>query len=389
MTVPGMLQLHQPSNGEPLVALPKESAVSREVPAAAVDPERIRNAWAGRISGCQLGKAVEVLSLRLGHEELTSYLREAGALSLRDYVPLVAGTLVEVTGRESCRGEFSRSEPDDDINYTVLALMLLERHGLELSTEEVARAWLRLLPAASTWTAERAAYRTLLERANDLFAYGLPPGFDLAECARNEYSEWIGAQIRADIYGWVCPGRPALAADLARRDAALSHSGDGVHGAAFVAALGAAIPAVGSLEEAVDVAHGQVPSGSGASEAISFARSLVGADDAVERIHTRYEELPPVHTINNLALVVWALLSRQHDYSSAIGDVVAAGWDTDCNGATVGGLWGLTGGSIPDHWTAPWQGRVAVTLAGVGELHLDDLVARTVAVAERISAAKP
>jgi hypothetical protein len=28
-----------------------------------VDPARIRNAWAGRISGCQLGKAVEGLSV--------------------------------------------------------------------------------------------------------------------------------------------------------------------------------------------------------------------------------------------------------------------------------------------------------------------------------------
>ena len=91
--------------------------------------------------------------------------------------------------------------------------------------------------------------------------------------------------------------------------------------------------------------------------------------------------MSPVHTLNNLALVVWGLLSGADDFTRAIGDSVAAGWDTDCNGATVGGLWGLTGEPIPDAWTAPWQGRVEVTLAGVGELALDDLVARTVAVA--------
>src|SRR3990170_365830 len=248
-------------------------------------PVRIRNAWAGRVSGCLLGKAVEVLSLTQGQEKLTSYLQRADALPLRDYVPLIEGTLVEKTGRQACRGEFTRFEWDDDINYTVLALLLLEEHGLDVSTEDVARAWLRLLPAASTWTAERAAYRTLLERANDLFAYGAPPGFDLAECANNNYADWIGAQIRADMYGWVCPGHPALAADLARRDAALSHAGEGVHAAAFVAALGSAIPAVGSLDEAVDAACQHVPTGTGVSEAVSFARSLVGADDAVERIH--------------------------------------------------------------------------------------------------------
>jgi len=355
--------------------------------AAAVDPTRIRNAWAGRISGCQLGKAVEALSVGGGREALTSYLRRAGALPLRDYVPLITGTLVELTGRESCRGQFSRSEPDDDINYTVLALMLLERHGLALSTEDVARAWLQLLPAASTWTAERAAYRTLLQNAAEMFAVGAPVGFDLAECARNEYSDWIGAQIRADMYGWVCPGRPALAADLARRDASLSHRGDGVESAAFVAAFASAIPGSSGLSDALDAASRQVPSGGGVFEAVTFGRTLVGVEGAVEQIHDRYAGLPPVHALNNLALVVWALLSHEDDYSAAIGEAVAAGWDTDCNGATVGGLWGLTGRWIPESWTAPWQGRVAVTLAGVDELRLNDLVARTVAVAGRIDAA--
>jgi len=354
---------------------------------AVVDPVRIRNAWAGRISGCQLGKAVEALSVARGREALTSYLRRANALPLRDYVPLIEGTLVEMTGRESCRGQFCRSEPDDDINYTVLALMLLERHGLELSTADVARAWLQLLPAGSTWTAERAAYRTLLERAGELFPQGAPAGFDIAECARNDYSDWIGAQIRADVYGWACPGRPALAADLARRDASLSHRGDGVEAAAFVAAFGSAIPTSSGLDEAVDVALREIPREGGVSGAISFARSLVGVECAVEQIHERYAGLPPVHALNNLALVLWALLSHGDDYSAAIGEVVAAGWDTDCNGATVGGLWGLSGRPIPERWTAPWQGRVAVTLAGVGELRLDDLVARTVAVAQRISSA--
>jgi ADP-ribosylglycohydrolase len=90
--------------------------------------------------------------------------------------------------------------------------------------------------------------------------------------------------------------------------------------------------------------------------------------------------MSPVHTVNNLALVVWGLLHGGDDFSAAIGDTVAAGWDTDCNGATVGALWGLTGRPIPPHWEAPWQGRVLTSLGGVGELGLDDLVARTVAL---------
>jgi ADP-ribosylglycohydrolase len=347
--------------------------------------ERLRAAWQGRISGCQLGKAVELLSIVQGYDALAAYLSSAAALPLRGYVPFIAGTLVETAGRSSCRDVIERSEPDDDINYTVLALLLLEEHGLALRTVDVARAWLRRLPAAATFTAERAAYRTLLERAHEWFAMGAEPGFDLAECANHEYHDWIGAQIRADLYGWVCPGRPALAADLARRDAALSHRGEGVLGAAFVAATGAAIPVSESLEAAVALALREIPVESMAAEAVRLGRALAGNRDGARSIRDRYTDLSPLHTVNNLALVVWALLSYPDDFGAAIGEVVAAGLDTDCNGATVGGLWGMQGKPIPECWTAPWQGRVAVSLAGLDELRIGDLVERTQAVAERIA----
>jgi len=91
-----------------------------------------------------------------------------------------------------------------------------------------------------------------------------------------------------------------------------------------------------------------------------------------------------VHTVNNLAVVVWGLLSSVDDFGQAIGDTVAAGWDTDCNGATVGALWGLQGKPIPVQWTDPWQGRIGVDLAGIGELTLDALVDRTVALRPRM-----
>lgn len=349
-----------------------------------MSPDRIRAAWQGRISGCQLGKPVELLSMLQGPEALCRYLEQAGAVPLRDYVPLVAGTIVEQFGAGSCRERIERSEPDDDINYTVLALLLLEEHGADLTTADVARGWLKRLPAAAVFTAERAAYKTLLERAHEHFSFGVEPGFDLLECSDNEFNDWIGAQIRADLYGWVCPGRPELAADLARRDASLSHREEGVYGAMFVAALGAALPEAASLDESLDVALEQVPRDSGVSEAVLLGRRQAGDPDGGAAIRAHYEGMSPVHTLNNLALVVWALRTHPDDFGAAIGDVVAAGCDTDCNGATVGGLWGLRGKSIPEAWTSPWRGRVGVTLAGLSEMDLDDLVARTVALADRI-----
>jgi ADP-ribosylglycohydrolase len=350
-----------------------------------VDRERIKGAWEGRISGCQLGKPVELLSILRGRAALRSYLEQNHAWPLRDYVPLGPEPLVALLGPGSCKGHMERSEPDDDINYTVLALMMLERHGLALKTTDVALSWLKLLPGGATFTAERAAYAVLLKLVPDAaLVVGLAPGFDLSECSDNQWSDWIGAQIRADLYGWTCPGRPGLAARLCRQDAALSHRGEGVHAAAFIAALAAAIPVSGSFDEAVSLAAAEAPAGSATAEAVALGRSLAGQADAALLLHERYQDLNPVHAVNNLALVVMSLLANEHDFSAAIGDAVAAGWDTDCNGATVGGLWGLSGKPIPRQWTEPWQGRVAVSLAGVGELSIEELVERTVKIAEQL-----
>ncbi len=332
-----------------------------------------------------LGKPLEVLSFKEGRAGIGAYLNAADALPLRDYVPLIEGTLVDQLERACCRGQMIRAEPDDDLNYTVLALLLLEDKGDTFDTADVARSWLRLLPAGASWTAERAAYRTLLNNMADEFVNGEAAGFDIAECSDNEFNEWIGAQIRVDLYGWICPGRPALAAKMAKQDASLSHRGEGVHGAVFIAALGAAIPASDSLDGAIDSALEYIPDDSEAATAVRFGQGLAKFSDAVERLHKKYAGMSPVHTLNNLALVMWALCSAKDDFGAAIGNAVAAGWDTDCNGATVGGLFGLTGATIPDSWTRPWQGRIGIGLAGIAELELDDVTARTVAVAQKFA----
>ena len=230
----------------------------------------------------------------------------------------------------------------------------------------------------------RGLSRTAAARGADRFTFGGEPGFDLAECSDNKYNDWIGAQIRADVYGWVCPGQPDLAAELARRDAALSHRGDGVYGAMFVAALGAAL-ADAKPADALAQALETIPSDSGAAKAVRLGAELAGDANGGATIRSHYDGMSPVHTLNNLALVVWALFSHLDDFGAAIGEAVGAGLDTDCNGATVGGLWGIQGDAIPVRWTQPWQGRVALSLAGHAEMPLETLVQRTTRVAMRIA----
>jgi ADP-ribosylglycohydrolase len=222
-----------------------------------------------------------------------------------------------------------------------------------------------------------------LERGKEWFPETGNAGFDLSACSDNPYNDWIGAQIRADVYGWVCPGNPELAASLVTEDASLSHRGDGVYGAVFVAVLGALLMAH-TPAEALRTAKTYLPENSGAIIAVELAESLLADPEGGARIRAHYQGMSPVHTLNNLAIVVWALFSNLDDFSAAIGDAVAAGLDTDCNGATVGGLWGLQSSDIPDHWIVPWQGRVGLSLAGYDELTLDELVGRTVALAKSL-----
>ena len=331
-----------------------------------------------------LGKAVERFSMREGADALETYLEGANALPLRDYIPDVAHNYASQLDTRCCAGALQRAEIDDDINYSVLALMLLEERGLALETADVARAWMQLLPVGTTYTAERAAYRILLNQAHEWFPEGAEAGFDLAECSDNPFNDWIGAQIRADVYGWVCPGHPAAAAALATADAALSHRGDGVYGAVYVAAVGAAIGGGETIEAALETGLQHVPADSDAAAAVKLGLQHAPDADGHRRVREHYPDMSPVHTLNNLALVAWALARHPDDFAAAVGDVVAAGLDTDCNGATVGGLWGLQGLEIDARWTQPWAGDVRVALSGVPPLRFEDLVTRTVELADRL-----
>jgi ADP-ribosylglycohydrolase len=86
-----------------------------------------------------------------------------------------------------------------------------------------------------------------------------------------------------------------------------------------------------------------------------------------------------VHAINNTALVAAALYSFD-EYSPAICAVVQGGWDTDTNGAAVGSIFGALR-PIEERWSAPLHGRFATSLPSFDGVTLDELSARTLAVA--------
>jgi ADP-ribosylglycohydrolase len=270
---------------------------------------------------------------------------------------------------------------DDDINYTLVALAVLERHGSEFTTEDVAQMWLADLPVLRTFTAERAAYRNLLD--------GVAP--PVTATRRNPFREWIGAQIRTDMYGWVMAGRPTAAAELAWRDARLSHTRNGLYGAMFAAAMGAAAVVASDVATVINSGLAVIPPESRLAKAVRLTdelhRSEPNFEEAADRLYEAYGDLHWVHAINNAAMVVLALRFGGGDFAKSICGVVSGGWDTDSNGATVGGITGALAGAraLPADWILPLHNRLSSSLRGFDGAKFDDLARRTHTLTRRLA----
>ena len=176
----------------------------------------------------------------LKREEIEEWLRLADAYPLKDYFPPIRdlpedapdwlkNRLSSIENRETgvLLGQINRMPRDDDIDYTIIDLHILENYGPDFTTVNVGETWLYLLPYLQVYTAERAAYRNLVN--------GLAPPKTATHM--NPYREWIGAQIRADMWGYVTPGMPELGVELAYRDARLSHVKNGIYGEMFMSAM--------------------------------------------------------------------------------------------------------------------------------------------------------
>ncbi|MEO3888697.1 ADP-ribosylglycohydrolase family protein [Nonomuraea sp. B5E05] len=340
---------------------------------SAADPARVLGAWLGRAAGCVLGKPVE----KIPREGIRRIAEATGNWPIRGWFT-AEGLPDDVARRwpwnrrsavNSLAENIDGIPEDDDLNYPLLALTVLERHGRGFTTDDVARLWLDELPAGRTFTAERVAYRNLLD--------GVEPPRTATH--RNPFREWIGALIRADVYGWVNPGDPATAAEYAWRDARLTHTANGIYGAMFVAAMCAASLVARSAEEVVRAGLSVVPEGSRLHEAVRLAVADAAREDdfegVVDRLHERHGALHWVHTVNNAALVAATLIHGRGDFTATIAGAVAGGWDTDSAGATAGSLAGALNGGVPGPWRM--RDRLASSLTGFDGVGLEELAART------------
>ncbi len=343
-----------------------EGCTYNKKPDTAKLKQQFYGAWLGRIVGCIMGKPIERYPYGSGNGKYEGWecirLWQEGAgdkFPPTDYISKYSTAAeeygFELTAENSQRENIKFAESDDDIRYLVLAMLINEKYGNDFTAEDVADMWQRYLTPGMCFTAERAAL------ANSLVCQKktLKEKIEYCHGYMNPYREWIGAQIRIDHYGYYNAGDPLSAAKSAYNDAIFSHVKNGVYGAMFFAALIAAAFTENNIRKCIDIALSVIPKKSRLYDdiiyAINVSEKCYNVTGGYKLLWERFGALSPVHTNNNAAVCVMALLMGDGDYVKSVSIAVGAGWDTDCNGATVGSVIGAMHGDdcIPVYLRKP------------------------------------
>ena len=314
--------------------------------------ERIYAGVLGKIIGVYLGRPFEGwtherIIANLG--EIEYYVHERHDLPLHNHQLIVT---------------------DDDISGTFTFLRALPDYDnlLNLTPAQIGQTWLNYIVEHRTilwWgglgnSTEHTAY---LRLKNGIQA----PHSGSVALNGKVVSEQIGAQIFIDGWGLICPGDPALAADLARRAASVSHDGEAIYGAQVICALIAQAFTEPDLDKLMNTAVALIPSDSIIYHLIANIRDWHAANPqdwyaarAKLAAHYGYDKYGGnCHIIPNHGLVVLSLLYSQGHFHHAQTIVNTSGWDTDCNAGNVGCILGVRNGLAAFEGGPDWRGPVA------------------------------
>ncbi|MEG0693700.1 MAG: ADP-ribosylglycohydrolase family protein, partial [Oscillospiraceae bacterium] len=343
-------------------------------------------AWLGRCAGCLLGKPIECWT----REKIKNYLIDTNQYPLSKYLSAnISDELKEKYEIHTWNFQhhgfvdgLTYMPEDDDTNYTVLAFKMLWLGKPDFNANKVGEHWLYNLPILCLCTAERVAYANLC-------AGLLPPQTAIVN---NPYRELIGAQIRGDFFGYVNPFNIKAAAKMAFEDAKLSHVKNGIYGEIFVSAMHAAAYADLSMVDLIKAGLSVVPKESRFTQKLQlvldwYANGLT-VEEVINNIHQHFDENDShdwCHTISNAMVVAASLLYGELDFEKSIVISVTAGFDTDCNGATVGSILGLILGEkkIDSKWKAPLNDTLKTGVQGYSECKISDLAEKTCEIINR------
>lgn len=195
-------------------------------------------------------------------------------------------------------------------------------------------------------------------------------------------AEQIGGQIFIDTWGLVWPGRPEKAAEYAAAAASVSHDGEGLHGARFIAGCIAAAFVEKDVRAVIEAGLALLPPGSKYGEVARAVIAFHGEHSEDWRLCQEflirewgYDKWPGLcHIIPNAGVCVLALLYGAGNFARTVEIATMCGWDTDCNAGNVGTIAGVLYGlaAIPERYRKPINDEIV--LSGLpGSLNILDI----------------
>lgn len=262
--------------------------------------------------------------------------------------------------------EYKTFSADDDANGPVFFIRALYDDAVdrELMPDDVGKAWLNYARegigmfwwGGENVSTEHTAYLNLRR--------GIPaPRSGSIEVNGLELAEQIGGQIFIDSWGLLFPGQVEKAAEYAEKAASVSHDGNGLYGARFMAACIAKAFEAASIDEVIAAGLSVIPEDSTYARVVHAVMAFHKNNPSDFRACWKYLDenwgydkyTGVCHIIPNAGVCVLALLYGAGDFARTVEYASMCGWDTDCNAGNVGTILGVMGGlaGIPDHYRKP------------------------------------
>jgi len=223
--------------------------------------------------------------------------------------------------------------PNDDLDLQVLWLKVLEEKAASLTSDDLANAWLE------------GCWYPFNEYGNFRRNYrlGLKPPY--TGMHNNEFFETgMGCPIRSEIWGYVFPGAPDLAAEYAWKDGTLDHTDESVCAEQMLSAMAADAFFVDDLHRLAQLHMHRLGPGLATRKLVETAFASydegLALREARERLHLLRGHPEPCDAILNVPFIFLAVLYGENDLEKTILSALQCGYDTDCTLATAGALLG-------------------------------------------------
>ncbi len=237
--------------------------------------------------------------------------------------------------------------PDDDISGTFVFYRALADNGSppDITPEQIGETWLNYIIENKTILWWGGLSRSTEHSAYVQLKNGIKPPLS-GSIALNGRSiaEQIGAQIFIDTWAMANPGDPALAVEMARKAACVSHDGIAVDAACYLAAM----EALAFDEQDLDTILQEALAYNENPQLQFLVQSVIDRCDRASHWRQVRDWIEEHHSyavyrgncpmVTNHLSVIMALKMGGDDFHKSISIATSAGWDTDCNAGNVGCL---------------------------------------------------